>query len=249
MAGRGAAILMLALACGAVTQAQRGSSSSIWDGVYTSDQAASGKATFEEVCIRCHGRDLAGTTAPALTGEQFQESWGGGTIEALFVKIRDTMPPGFGTVLDDGRKLAIVAYILEANGFPAGLAELAAGDTLARTRILARGEVATVEDFSLVQTVGCLTGGPDGTWTLTRSAPPVTTLEDAPGAEGVATAAGQPLGVGAYRLLSALPFEPAAHVGQKMDARGLIYTEPGRERLTLTALTPTGVPCDAPAGQ
>ena len=249
MTVRAGVVLALVLACVAVAHGQRDSSQGIWDGVYTSEQAVRGKATFEEACIRCHGRDLAGTTAPALRGAQFQQSWGGGTIEVLFAKIRDTMPPGFGTVLDDRQKLEIVAYILETNGFPAGRAELGPGDTLARTRILGKGEVVTVEDFALVQTVGCLTGGPGGTWVLTRTAPPVTTLEDAPGDGGLAASAGQPLGSGRYLLLSARPFEPAAHVGQKMDARGLIYTEPGRERLTLTSLTPTGVACDAPAGQ
>jgi len=237
----------LALVCAVAAQAQREPGPGIWDGVYTSEQAARGKVTFEEACIRCHGRDLAGTTAPALTGEQFQQSWGGGTIEVLFAKIRDTMPPGFGTVLDDRQKLAIVAYVLETNGFPAGRTELVSGDVLARTRILGKGEVVTVEDFALVQTVGCLTSGAGGTWELTRSAPPVSTLEDAPGETGLAAAAGQPLGSGTYRLLSARPFEPAAHVGQKMEARGLVYTEPGRERLTLTSLTPTGVTCNVPS--
>lgn len=239
------ATVTLALACAVVTQAQREPAPGIWDGVYTSEQAARGRATFEEACTRCHGRDLAGTTAPALTGTQFQQSWGGGTIEVLFAKIRDTMPPGFGTVLDDRQKLEIVAYILKANGFPAGLSELGPGDTLARTRILAKGEVVTVENFSLVQTVGCLASGAGGTWELTRSALPVTTLEDVPNDAGITAAAGQALGIGSYRLLSALPFDPAGHVGQKMEARGLVYTEPGRERLTLTSLTPTGVACDA----
>jgi hypothetical protein len=107
--------------------------------------------------------------------------------------------------------------------------------------------VVTVEDFSLVQAVGCLASGPGETWVLTRTSAPATTLEDVPGDESLATAAAQPLGNGTYRLLSARPFEPAAHVGQKVDARGLIYTEPGRERLTLTSLAPTGVACDTPA--
>jgi hypothetical protein len=37
----------------------------IWQGVYTDEQAARGKATFDTACIRSHGSDLAGTTAPA----------------------------------------------------------------------------------------------------------------------------------------------------------------------------------------
>ena len=70
-------------------------------------------------------RRLLGTTAPALKGDRFQSSWGGDVIESLFGKIRDTMPPNFGTILDDQAKLDIVTYILQTNGYPAGASELA----------------------------------------------------------------------------------------------------------------------------
>ena len=46
----------------------------------------------------------------------------------------------------------------------------------------------------------------------------------------------RPLGTRTFRLLSVEPFRPESHQGQKMEARGLIYTEPGDERLTLTSL-------------
>ena len=88
------------LACGIGIRAQD-NSPRIWEGVYTAAQAERGKTTFNTACIRCHGVDLAGTTAPALKGDRFQSSWGGSTIEALFGKIRDTMPPNFGTILSD----------------------------------------------------------------------------------------------------------------------------------------------------
>jgi hypothetical protein len=57
---------------------------------------------------------------PALTGDRFYQSWGGEPIDRLFLKIRDTMPPNFGTVLDDKAKLDVVTYILQTNGFPGG---------------------------------------------------------------------------------------------------------------------------------
>lgn len=114
--------LIALIGCGVALSAQ--DTPRIWQGVYTSGQAERGKAAFNNACIRCHGEDLAGTTAPALKGERFESSWGGGTIENLFVKIRDTMPPNFGTILDDQAKLDIVSYILQTNGFPAGSSEL-----------------------------------------------------------------------------------------------------------------------------
>ncbi|HLG58267.1 MAG TPA: cytochrome c [Vicinamibacterales bacterium] len=213
----------------------------IWQGVYTAAQAERGKTTFNTACIRCHGADLAGTTAPALKGDRFQSSWGGDVIESLFGKIRDTMPPNFGTILTDQAKLDIVTYILQTNGYPTGSSELAlASNDLASAQILKKGEQTSVQNFSLVQTVGCLARGPDNTWMLTRTAEPITTRDDVPSAQGLPAAANRQLGTRTYRLLSVMPFSPESHQGHKMEARGLIYNEPGDERLTLTSLQMAG---------
>jgi mono/diheme cytochrome c family protein len=234
--------LVALLACAVALRAQ--DTPRIWQGVYTTAQAERGKAVFSTACIRCHGADLAGTTAPALKGDRFQSSWGGGMIESLFGKIRDTMPPNFGTILDDQAKLDIVSYILQTNGFPAGTAELLVGGAdLASAQIVRKGEQASVQNFSLVQAVGCLAAGPSNTWMLTRTADPVTTRDDAPNERGLAEAAARPLGTKTYRLLSAVPFSPQSHAGQKVEARGLIYNEPGDERITLTSLQGTGTEC------
>jgi quinoprotein glucose dehydrogenase len=216
----------------------------IWQGVYTAAQAERGKAVFNTTCLRCHGEDLGGNTAPALKGDRFQSSWGGDTIESLFTKIRDTMPPNFGTILDDQVKLDIVAYILQTNGFPGGASELAVGSTdLATAQILQKGEQAGVQNFSLVQAVGCLAAGPNGSWILTRTAEPVATHEDLPSERALALAVSTPLGTRTFRLISVVPFKPEAHAGQKVEVRGLIYNEPGNERLNLTSLQATGAGC------
>jgi quinoprotein glucose dehydrogenase len=230
------------LACGVALRAQ--DAPRIWQGIYTDAQAERGRAVFDTACIRCHGGDLAGTTAPALKGDRFQATWGGDIVESLFGKIRDTMPPNFGTILDDQAKLDIVTYILRTNGFPAGASELALGSTdLASAQILRKGEQASVQNFSLVHTVGCLSAGPANTWMLTRTADPVTTREDVPSDRGLATSATRALGTKTYRLISTTPFSPQSHAGQKVEARGLIYNEPGDERINLTSLRSTGAPC------
>jgi len=242
MFGRTVVALIALLACGVGLRAQ--DTPRIWQGVYTTAQAERGKTVFNTACIRCHGGDLAGTTAPALKGDRFQTTWGGEMIESLFGKIRDTMPPNFGTILDDQAKLDIVTYILQTNGFPTGSSELALASTdLASVQILRKDEQATVQNFSLVQTVGCLSSGPNNTWVLTRTADPVTTRDDAPTDRGLAAAAARALGTKAYRLLSVAPFRPESHMGQKVEARGLVYNEPGDERITLTSLQPTGSAC------
>ena len=213
----------------------------IWQGVYTTAQAERGKTSFNSSCLRCHGDKLQGNTAPALSGDRFFTTWGSEPIASLFAKIRDTMPPNFGTSIDDQTKLDIVAYILQTNGYPGGPGELTQnGNDLATAQILKKGEQALVQNFSLVQTVGCLGRGPDNTWVLTRTSDPLVTRDDAPSAQSLASAATRPLGTRTFRLLSAKPFSPESHQGHKMEARGLIYSEAGDERLTLTSLRMAG---------
>ena len=213
----------------------------IWQGVYTTAQAERGKTSFNSSCLRCHGDKLQGNTAPALSGDRFFTTWGSEPIASLFAKIRDTMPPNFGTSIDDETKLDIVAYILQTNGYPAGPGELTQnGNDLAIAQILKKGEQALVQNFSLVQTVGCLGRGPDNTWVLTCTSDPLVTRDDAPSAQSLASAATRPLGTRTFRLLSAKPFSPESHQGHKMEARGLIYSEAGDERLTLTSLRMAG---------
>jgi mono/diheme cytochrome c family protein len=213
----------------------------IWQGVYSAAQAERGRASFNSHCLRCHGDTLQGNTAPALSGDRFFTTWGSEPIASLFAKIRDTMPPNFGTSIDDQVKLDIVTYILQTNGYPGGPSELTqTGPDLASAQILKRGEQALVQNFSLVQTVGCLARGPDNTWVLTRTTDPLVTRDDTPSAQALSSAGTRPLGTRTFRLLSARPFDPESHQGHKMEARGLIYNEPGNERLTLTSLKMAG---------
>lgn len=241
-----AAALLIASAAGPPLEVSaQGEARDIWSGIYTDAQAERGKAVYAEACVRCHGSDLKGTTAPALTGEPFMKVWGGEPIERLYVKIRDTMPPSFGTILDDSAKIDIVSYILQTGGYPSGPSELRVGRELAAVQILRKGEKPTAQNFSLVQAVGCLARGDGNAWTLTSASEPAVTRDDKPPADALTAAATAPLGSGTFLLLSVVPFNPAAHVGQKMEARGLVYREPGDARITLTSLQPTGAPCAA----
>jgi S-disulfanyl-L-cysteine oxidoreductase SoxD len=216
----------------------------IFQGIYTEAQAARGRETFTTNCLRCHGADLLGTTAPALKGDRFFTSWGGEPVDRLFLKIRDTMPPSFGTaLLDDKTKLDIVAYILKSNDYPSGTSELVVGNPdLTTALILKKGQQITVQNFTLVQTVGCLARDGEA-WKLTRTAEPVSTREDSSSPESLQSASAQPLGSRTFLLLSVVPFSPATHVGQKMEARGLVYNDAEDSRITLTSLKPTGAGC------
>ena len=218
----------------------------IWQGVYSEAQAARGRDHFNNVCIRCHQADLGGSTeAPALKGDRFYSSFEQEPIDRLFLKARDTMPPNFGVNVDEQGKLDIVTFILKTNGYPSGPSELKlASEDLATALILRKGEQARVQNFSLVQTVGCLAKGDGNTWMLTRTTEPVTTREDAATAQALQASAKRALGTRTFRLLNSTPFKPSAHVGQKVDVRGLVYVDGGDARLTVTSLQMAAPSCE-----
>jgi mono/diheme cytochrome c family protein len=237
------AVVWLAVCAGLFAQAKPAADAPprIWQGVYTAAQAERGKSTYTSNCLRCHGGDLLGVTAPPLTGEKFLASWSGEHVGRLFEKIRDTMPPNFGSVIDNAAKLEVVAYILQSNGFPAGPGALTADPAaLAAVPILRRDERPRVQNFALVQTVGCLARAADGAWQLTRAIEPVTASEDVPDAAAIAAAGGAALGGQTFVLLSARAFDPDGMAGRRVVVRGLVYRDGADARLTLTALRAAG---------
>jgi mono/diheme cytochrome c family protein len=98
---------------------------SVWDGVYTEDQAKRGEALYQKECKSCHGVALAGgESSPALTGGAFLSNWNGLTLGDLFERIRKTMPQNAPGKLNRQQNADILAFVLGANKFPAGKAEL-----------------------------------------------------------------------------------------------------------------------------
>lgn len=98
----------------------------VWDGVFTTAQAAAGKTVFEAKCVTCHGEELMGQEmAPPLTGPSFLGNWNGLSLGDLAVRIHTTMPANDPGNLTDQEVADVVAYILSFNQFPAGATALA----------------------------------------------------------------------------------------------------------------------------
>ena len=124
----------------------------IWTGVFTAEQVARGKENFDANCARCHQHNLEGSDrGPALSGENFWNHWENETLNTLFVKVRDNMPPNLtGNQLEPVAKLEIVAYLLSRNSFPAGNRELKPDrDALDDVQILKKGAAATLPNFTV----------------------------------------------------------------------------------------------------
>jgi quinoprotein glucose dehydrogenase len=215
----------------------------IWSGAYSTVQAIRGKVNFSGSCERCHGANLAGVTAPSLSGTRFMSTWENESVYKLFVKVRDTMPPNFGTALTDEAKLDVVAYLLQANGFPAGDAELKMDSAeLESLQIVRKGQGNAGPNFSFVQAVGCLTPGPGNAWTLTRATEPTLTRDQPSTADDLRSAGAAPLGTLSFHLVSVSAFKPDSIRGRKVEAKGLVYRDGGDNRINLTSLQPAG-PC------
>jgi quinoprotein glucose dehydrogenase len=94
---------------------------SVWDGVFTKEQADKGAVAYKTACSECHGNDLAGDGfAPSLQGSEFLGNWTDLTVGDLFERIRISMPPSGPGAVSPDMKADIVAFILSSNKFPAG---------------------------------------------------------------------------------------------------------------------------------
>jgi mono/diheme cytochrome c family protein len=98
------------------------------DGVYTAAQAARGSAIFQMRCALCHGDRLEGLAGPPLVGDVFLGPRDRQPVSDLFDKIHNTMPADAPGTLEPPQVADVVAFILQANAFPAGGAELGASD-------------------------------------------------------------------------------------------------------------------------
>jgi len=215
----------------------------IWSGIYTTAQAERGKIAFLKSCSNCHNSTLEGTArAPALHGDRFMSNWLNTNVDTLFTKLRDTMPATYPETVADDVKLDILTYLLQANSFPAGSAELKLDQKeLGSIQIVKQG-TREIPNFALVAITGCLTPGPGSSWILTNAGDPVVTREETREETSTDPKAG-PLGTGTYVLVSVTAFHPASHQGQKMEARGLLYREPKESRINLTSLRTVAADC------
>ena|SRR5579863_6040972 len=116
---------LAALGASLATLRAQSDTRSVWDGVFTEDQAKRGQGSYNENCSSCHGDSLTGgEMAPALAGGDFQSNWNGLTMGDLYDRIRTTMPLNQPGKLSREVNADILAYILRVNQFPAGQAEL-----------------------------------------------------------------------------------------------------------------------------
>ena len=99
---------------------------SVWDGVYTTEQAERGAPLYAERCSECHGEGLQGDDVfPAahrqrlpLGLERYER---GGFLERIVISMPEEDPRSMSAQ----QKADVLAFVLQRNEIPAGDAELA----------------------------------------------------------------------------------------------------------------------------
>ena len=86
---------------------------------FTTAQVDAGRERFAAVCGECH-------TTGEFRGTDFQFTWRRRTAWDFFRTVKSTMPENAPGSLSDAEYVAVVAYVLQLNGFEAGDGELTA---------------------------------------------------------------------------------------------------------------------------
>lgn len=124
-----AAFLMVAAGCGGYsaepgngpspTDASAPAAAPATGASFTTAQVDAGRQQFGAVCGECH-------TTGEFRGTDFQFTWRRRTAWDFFRTVRSTMPENAPGSLSDDEYLAVVAYVLQLNGFEPGNSDLTA---------------------------------------------------------------------------------------------------------------------------
>jgi mono/diheme cytochrome c family protein len=96
--------------------------------LYSAAQANAGGQIFAQQCATCHGANMEGVAGPALRGTPFHQLAQAQALNAqsLLTVVSQTMPQDNPATLAPAQYAALVAYILQQNGYPAGSTDLSA---------------------------------------------------------------------------------------------------------------------------
>ena len=112
-----------------VTSAGAQGPKTVWEGVYTSEQANRGQGVYDASCAECHHDDLAGggdEGASPLVGADFLARWNNRPLADLFGAVADGMPKSAPGSLKPDEYADVISFLLKKSLIPASDAALAA---------------------------------------------------------------------------------------------------------------------------
>jgi quinoprotein glucose dehydrogenase len=209
-------------------------SRTVWDGVYTEAQAARGSAAFGRSCSNCHA--LAPEGKAPLVGDSFWKSFSQKAVGDVLEFVTANMPNGNPHSLSPDAYADIVAVMLQANGFPAGNAEL--GPETASVRIVPKDGSAKLPANALVRVIGCLNrSGQD--WVVVKATAP----ERAERATQAGQDAAMPLGTRTMPLKFVLT-KLDSLAGARVAVTGLLIGADGVDGINVTAVNRVAASCN-----
>ena len=115
--------------------------STVLGGVFTAAQARRGRRVYTQNCESCHGPELqGGEMAPSVAGSGFIVFWTELSVGSLYERIKVSMPEDAPGRLTDEEYTDVVAYLLDANDYPAGEEALPADKTVLDTIMIVAAE-------------------------------------------------------------------------------------------------------------
>jgi len=210
----------------------------VWDGVYTEQQAARGAASFAASCTRCHSAEPnAGEEGKALAGEAFWQSFRESTVDHLLDFVSKNMPNGAGGTLSANTYADLVAFILSRNSLPAGPTELTP-ESAAGVQIIAKTGPGQLPSGTLVRMIGCLARKEGGGWILNNATAP-----ERPNPAANASDPTRPLGTGSIQLMFLItPLDP--YVGHRLRVQGLLMGEGGVNGINVSQTESVAASCN-----
>jgi cytochrome c len=100
----------------------------VWDRVFSEEQARRGDALYQKKCALCHRNDLTGTTSdgPPLKGLDFFIRWRGQTLTEMLDSIKEIMPANSPGSLEQQGYVDVIGFLFKSNGVPMGDTDLPA---------------------------------------------------------------------------------------------------------------------------
>lgn len=215
---------------------------SVWDGVFTTEQAIRGSKLFSASCAECHGANLQGGEGKALRGDPFWTDWRESTVGELLTYVGKNMPfsedASLAGTLPASTYADIVAYMLSANGLPSGGQELTLNSSVG-VQIIRKEGPGELPATTLARVVGCLAPrGADGSWQLVKGTRAVRVSSTSPVSDRDVA-----LGDRTYHLKFVLT-SLTKFVGHRVSVTGLLLGDGGIDGLNVNSVRSTAETCN-----
>lgn len=219
-------------------QQRESANKTVWDGVYTEQQAARGEVAFSANCARCHGQQLEGANGKPLVGEVFWRDFQARTVEYLLTYMSKNMPNGTGAgSLLPAMYVDLTAFILSRNQFPSGGTELTPQSAVG-VQIVQKGGTAELPAGAVARTIGCLAKTGPRSWVVNKATPPERT-DGKPGPDD----ATRSLGDRSIQLMFVITSLDKM-VGHRVGVRGMLIGQGGVDGINVTTVDSLAQTCD-----